>query len=265
MMSTHLLTVAIKASIDAGKAILSIYETDFDVETKEDFSPLTAADKAANNIINSFLEKTEFPIISEENEQLPYEKRKEWNTCWVVDPLDGTKEFIKRNDEFTVNIALVKEGKPIMGVIYVPVTKTLYYATYNNDKAYKVILDDHKFSKSLFLRATEISKALVKKDNFIKLVGSRSHMNDETTSFVKSLKEKDVKAEMVTAGSSLKFCLIAEGKAHIYPRFAPTMEWDTAAGHSICEAAGAKVLIKDSTNPLRYNKKSLLNPHFIVS
>ncbi len=264
-MNNNLLSTAIHASISAGKAIMEIYNTDFKVVMKEDSSPLTLADEASNTIINFFLKETGIPIISEENEQLPYEERKDWDMCWLVDPLDGTKEFVKRNGEFTVNIALVKDGKPIMGVIYVPVTKTLYYATYNNEKAYKTILENHEFSELLFLSGTEITRPLVKENKIIKLVGSRSHMNEETSNFVQSLKDKGTGAEIVAAGSSLKFCLIAEGKADVYPRFAPTMEWDTAAGQAICEAAGAKVLIKDSTDPLHYNKKNLLNPHFIVS
>jgi 3'(2'), 5'-bisphosphate nucleotidase len=262
-MNKHIKTV-INAAIKAGKEIINIYQKDFDVEIKSDNSPLTIADKNANDIINSYLLKTDIPIISEENKQTNYTTRKNWNQCWIVDPLDGTKEFIKRNGEFTVNIALIENQKPKLGVIYVPVTKELFVGLVNENKAYKTIVDEN-FNTSNFLTTRfELKQKVLKKiqKDIIKIVGIRSHMNKDTEDFVNSFKNQ--KTEIVSKGSSLKFCLVAEGKADIYPRFAPTMEWDTAAGQAICEAVGLQVISKETNKPLLYNKENLLNPHFIV-
>ena len=257
------LKIAIAASIDAGLEIMKIYAGEFNYELKDDNSPLTIADKNANDVINQYLIKTDIPIISEENAQIDYSVRKEWSTCWIVDPLDGTKEFIKRNGEFTVNIALIKNGKPILGVVYVPVEKKLYYADVNTMEAYSVILsDDLEFEEQL-KNAIRVSPK--RNENLIRVVGSRSHMNDETTNFVNKLKSNSLKVDIISKGSSLKFCLVAEGSADIYPRFAPTMEWDTAAAHAICSAAGVEVISHETKKPLSYNKKNLLNPWFLVS
>jgi 3'(2'), 5'-bisphosphate nucleotidase len=256
----------IKAALEAGKAILSIYEssTHIEVITKEDDSPLTMADQASNDVINTFLKKTPFPIISEENKQIPYEGRKDWEYCWIVDPLDGTKEFIKRNGEFTVNIALCCKGKPIFGVIYVPVTRELYYSDTGNGRAFKSIMDpDHKPMGPLYQESDRISPA-GEPNGLLKVVGSRSHMNAETETFVSEMRQKYDDVEIVSKGSSLKFCMVAEGKAHLYPRYAPTMEWDTAAGSAIVEAVGLQVINKETGQPLLYNKENLLNPHFLV-
>lgn len=259
------LKTAIKAAVSGGKEIMKIYQNDFDVEIKEDNSPLTIADKNANDIINTFLINTEFPIISEENKQIDYSERKNWDTCWIVDPLDGTKEFVKRNGEFTVNIALIKQGKPWLGVIYVPDTKVLYYADVQEKLARKVTLENHDINFD-FLEVNAIDLFPAKKDNKLaKVVGSRSHMSKETEDFVKSLKNEYKDTEIVSKGSSLKFCLVAEGNANVYPRFAPTMEWDTAAGQAICEAVGLKVISQETNAPLLYNKENLLNPWFLVS
>jgi 3'(2'), 5'-bisphosphate nucleotidase len=257
------LTIAINAAIEAGKAILDIYSTDFNIEIKGDASPLTQADKNANDVINTYLIKTNFPIISEENKQLEYALRKDWKTCWIVDPLDGTKEFIKRNGEFTVNIALVTNGNPILGVIYVPVTKTLYFTASDALTSYKIILENEDVSvASIFIHAAEI-KPTVKDVSVIKIVGSRSHLNEDTKKFISEI-EKENKVEIVSKGSSLKFCLVAEGEAQIYPRYAPTMEWDTAAGQAICQAVGVKVIDQNTNKPLKYNKPNLLNSYFVV-
>lgn len=260
------LKIAIKAAVHGGAEIMKIYQTDdFNVEIKEDNSPLTLADKKCNDVINSYLVNTEFPIISEENKQLDFSERKNWNTCWIVDPLDGTKEFIKRNGEFTVNIALIKNGKPILGVIYVPVTKELYFADVILKKASKITLSSHNVDvENLNLNNNIIQPNKINK-NKITVVGSRSHMNDTTQEFVDSLQHDFDEVEIVSKGSSLKFCLVAEGKADIYPRFAPTMEWDTAAGQAICEAVGLKVISKETEKPLLYNKENLLNPWFLIS
>ena len=257
------LKIAIAASIDAGLEIMKVYNSDFDYELKDDASPLTIADKNANDIINEYLVKTNIPIISEENAQIDYDVRKEWSTCWIVDPLDGTKEFIKRNGEFTVNIALIENGKPILGVIYVPVEKKLYYGDVLKQEAHSAILDSHFNSIEDILTKAKIMVAGKNKTQLIKVVGSRSHMNQETIDFVNSLKKEDKQVEVVSKGSSLKFCLVAEGKADIYPRFAPTMEWDTAAAHAICKACGVSVISEITKNELMYNKENLLNPWFI--
>jgi len=258
------LKIAINASISAGAEIIRVYNSDFNVELKKDQSPLTEADKAANKIIMSFLNTTEIPVISEENKQIDYEVRKTWDRCWIVDPLDGTKEFIKRNGEFTVNIALVKEGEPELGVIFVPVSKTLYAADVKQKKAFTVVLSGSEDSLEAVLeKAIEINETKSIEGVLLRVVGSRSHMNPETVNFVNHLKRAEKKVEIISKGSSLKFCLIAEGKADIYPRFAPTMEWDTAAGHAICKAVGVEIMNWETKKELKYNKENLLNPWFI--
>jgi len=260
-----LLSIAIEASIAAGSEIMKIYAKDFDVELKSDNSPLTIADENANAIINSYLIKTEIPIISEENKQADYQERKDWKICWMVDPLDGTKEFVKRNGEFTVNIALIKNKQPILGVIYVPTTKMVYYALVAEKKAYKTMLQKHTvLNVELFLPTDEIKPSELK-SKIIKVVGSRSHKSAETTRFIENLEQQNKQVELVSVGSSLKFCLVAEGITSIYPRFAPTMEWDTAAGHAICNTVGLKVMHTNKLCELQYNKQNLLNPYFIVS
>ncbi|WP_456438916.1 3'(2'),5'-bisphosphate nucleotidase CysQ [Psychroserpens sp.] len=258
------LKIAIEASLKAGEVIMQVYNTAFDVEIKDDKSPLTEADKKANDIINTFLKPTPIPIISEENKQIDYSVRKQWETCWIVDPVDGTKEFIKRNGEFTVNIALVNNGKPELGVIYVPVSKTLYFADVVKHQAYKTQLSSHNTSIAEVLQQAIMLQTKLA-SNSIEVVGSRSHMSQETLDFVEQLKASGKEVEIVSKGSSLKFCLIAEGNADIYPRFAPTMEWDTAAGQAICNAVGVDVISKETEKPLLYNKENLLNPWFLVS
>ena len=255
---------AIHAAKDAGKAILKIYDEDFDITYKEDASPLTEADKASNSVINEALTGLDIPLISEENKQLAYSERKNWDICWIVDPLDGTKEFIKKNGEFTVNIALCINGRPNFGVIYVPVKRELYYADVEQAVAYKTILDkDHNLPEELFVPENQIFPIKPSKGT-LKVVASRSHMNADTQQFIENAKNSYDKIEIVSKGSSLKFCLVAEGKAHVYPRYAPTMEWDTAAGQAICEAVGLKVISQNTQEDLRYNKENLLNPYFIV-
>ncbi len=260
----ELLSIAIIASVKAGEAIMKVYSNKIDVVYKEDESPLTLADKNANKIINKYLVKSKIPIISEENKILTYEERKNWKQCWIVDPLDGTKEFIKRNGEFTVNIALIKHNKPIIGVIYVPVSKTLYFTSDNSSKSYKALLETNTIIiDEIFNNAVEIFPTQ-KNNNILRIVGSRSHLNDSTKNYISKIEKKN-KTKIVSKGSSLKFCLVAEGGAEIYPRFAPTMEWDTAAGQAICEAVGVKVIDVTTNEPLKYNKQNLLNPHFLVT
>lgn len=259
------LELIIKASLDAGKVIMDVYDTPFKVEIKDDKSPLTEADKQANAVINSYLIQTEIPIISEENKQIDYLVRKEWDSCWIVDPVDGTKEFIKRNGEFTVNIALVVNGQPKLGVIYVPATKVIYVADVGAKTAFKSNLKAHESSLEEVLALATDLMPKKKNANPIEVVGSRSHMSQETIEFIETLKQQGKEVEVVSKGSSLKFCLVAEGKADVYPRFAPTMEWDTAAGQAICEAVGIQVISKQTNKPLLYNKQNLLNPFFLVS
>ncbi len=254
---------AILASIAGGNKILEVYKTDFSVEYKGDDSPLTLADQKANQVIVETLEPLDIPMISEENKNKTYEERKDWSQCWIIDPLDGTKEFVKKNGEFTVNIALIKNQKPIFGVIYVPVTKELFVGLVEDNKSYKLIWDDQKdfddnFNDAKLLNPTDADK--------MRVVGSRSHMNEDTQQFIDELKNKQNKpVEIVSKGSSLKFCLVAEGLADVYPRFAPTMEWDTAAGQAICEAVGLQVIDQNTQKPMVYNRENLLNNHFLVS
>ncbi|MFD2822511.1 3'(2'),5'-bisphosphate nucleotidase CysQ [Lacinutrix iliipiscaria] len=264
-MFNNYLQTAILAALDAGERIMDIYDSVIEVEYKDDKSPLTEADKQANDIINSYLSKSEFPIISEENKQIEYSTRKDWSTCWVVDPVDGTKEFIKRNGEFTVNIALVSQGKPELGVIYVPATKTLYIGEVKTNTAFKAQLESHKSSIENIIGLLEKLQPKPSNSNPVQVVGSRSHMSQETLDFVETLKSEGKEVEVVSKGSSLKFCLVAEGNADVYPRFAPTMEWDTAAGQAICNAVGIEVISKETNEPLLYNKENLLNPWFLVA
>lgn len=258
------LKTSIVASIKAGEEIIKIYERDFNIETKADESPLTEADLASNEVINSFLKETGIPIISEENKQLDFSERQSWMKCWIVDPLDGTKEFIKRNGEFTVNIALVDQGRPVLGVIYVPVTKELYVGDVHKGKAWKIIVNDESNVDQLLNEENEILPSDKEAKDIIRVVGSRSHMNDDTMSYIEELKKQYDTVEIVSKGSSLKFCLVAEGKADVYPRFAPTMEWDTAAGQGICEAVGLNVVDKATGVTMRYNRENLLNNYFLV-
>lgn len=268
----ELLELAIRASLAAGRDILTIYDdptADFGIERKADNSPLTRADKAAHARIMTFLEPTGIPVLSEEGAHLPYDERRHWQRLWIVDPLDGTKEFIKRNGEFTVNIALVENGSPVMGVIYVPVKRDLYFGC-KETGAWKV-LDDEKLN-DLHVTATEMMKSpnaqplpsLHRRGRGWVCVASRSHLSPETAAFIDDLRREHPDLELISSGSSLKICLVAEGAADIYPRHAPTMEWDTAAGHAIVLAAGHEMLDAQTLQPLHYNKEDLHNPWFIV-
>ena len=257
----HLQTI-ITASIAAGKEILIIYHTDFEVEYKEDESPLTMADKNANEVITSFLKDTGIPVLSEEGRSIPYKERKNWNQLWVVDPLDGTKEFVKRNDEFTVNIALVENNEPVTGVVYAPVMDILYVG----DKLLGAFRVEEVSKKTNLMDELNDTNRLpvIKEKDYYGIVASRSHLNEETSQFIDKIKASHRDVKIVSKGSSLKLCMVAEGIADIYPRFAPTMEWDTAAGDAVVRAAGGKVNNARTNTPLLYNKENLLNPWFIV-
>ncbi|WP_028783978.1 3'(2'),5'-bisphosphate nucleotidase CysQ [Thalassobacillus devorans] len=250
----------IEASLEAGKEIMKIYNTDFEVEYKEDESPLTLADQRSHEIIKEVLQTNypDIPILSEEGKHLPYEERKQWKEFWLVDPIDGTKEFIKKNGEFTVNIALIRDGKPVMGVVYAPALDELYTAVEGKGafKATKALEAEVNKANKLPLQDSDSTIARV--------VASRSHMSEETKEFIKELEKEYDKVETISAGSSLKLCLIAEGKADYYPRYAPTMEWDTGAGQAIVELSGGTVNVAEEQKPLVYNKEVLKNPWFLA-
>lgn len=257
---------AIKASVPAGKAILGVYDTDFSVEKKSDESPLTQADLESHRTISSMLEETNIPMLSEEGKNIPFGSRKTWELFWLVDPLDGTKEFVNRNGEFTVNIALISENYPIAGVIYIPVTDELYFGIQGNG-AYKLESAAGRLKESSSvgeLKKSSISLPYSHHRRSYTVVCSRSHMSPETQAYIDTLEQQHGELEYASRGSSLKLCMVAEGKADVYPRFAPTMEWDTAAGQAIAESSGASVTDTGKGERLRYNKENLLNPWFIV-
>ncbi|AUS05844.1 3'(2'),5'-bisphosphate nucleotidase CysQ [Pseudotamlana carrageenivorans] len=259
----HLTTLAITAALKAGARIMEIYENEnFDVNFKSDDSPLTKADTESHNIIVKALETLTYPILSEEGQHLPYEERKHWNQLWIVDPIDGTKEFIKRNGEFTVNIAFVENQIPTIGVIYVPALNTLYFAN-TEIGAYKDTNPSLDFTLDALISSADKLPLSIKKEKFT-IVASRSHLSSETQEFIDDMKEKHGEVETISKGSSLKLCMVAEGVADCYPRFAPTMEWDTAAGNAICLAAGFDVIDQGTGENMLYNREALLNAWFLV-
>jgi 3'(2'), 5'-bisphosphate nucleotidase len=261
MLNEELIQSVIDISHQAGDKIMQIYQQDFSVYEKSDQSPLTEADLAAHNCIVAGLEAVStLPILSEESADIDWQERSSWDTYWLVDPLDGTKEFIKKNGEFTVNIALIKDGEPIFGVVYAPVLAQTYVGVVGQG-AYKITGD----------KKSAISPQAWAQGQTWKVVGSRSHQSPEIQALLESLPGE---TELVAMGSSLKLCLVAEGAAHLYPRLGPTSEWDTGAAQAVVEAAGGKVTIIEEANnalkpdaaPLRYNQKeSVLNPYFLVS
>jgi 3'(2'), 5'-bisphosphate nucleotidase len=265
-----LLFKAIIASVEAGKEILKIYETPFSVEYKEDDTPLTQADQNASNKIIELLQETDIPVLSEEGEHFDYQSRKAYKDLWIVDPLDGTKEFVKRNGEFTVNIALVKNNRPVLGVIYSPVFKDLYFAA-NGLGSYKI--DRHVLIPLLESIGTSSLNALVsiaKKlpssayPEVYTLVASRSHLSSETYAHIEKKKQEHDQVNIVNTGSSIKMCWVAEGLANEYPRFGPTMEWDTAAGQAILENAGCELVDLETNFPMEYNRPDLKNKWFVA-
>jgi len=266
----ELLSVAIIAAINAGKEITKVYANEIQVELKDDKSPLTEADKRSHLKIVDGLKETILPLLSEEGRSIEFAERNSWKLFWLVDPLDGTKEFIKRNGEFTVNIALIKGNIPVAGVIYAPIIDTLYFGG-EGLGSYKVEADidylNHLIqSEDCLGKLVQAAQKLPVKDSDRKftVVASRSHMTSETETFIDSLRTKHGDLDLISKGSSLKLCLVAEGTADVYPRFAPTMEWDTAAGHAIATYAGFKVINPQDQSDVVYNKENLLNPWFIV-
>lgn len=238
----------------AGNAILEIYAAGFDVDLKDDGSPLTEADVASHRLITASLGALtpDIPILSEESaEQAPYELRRAWRRFWLVDPLDGTKEFVRRNGEFTVNVALIEDGVPILGVVHAPVLSLTYAAVAGRPAV------------RLREGGSELIQAESVQGDMLRVVASRSHAGPETDRFLDALRSSQP-VDLVSRGSALKICLVADGTADLYPRLGPTMEWDTAAAHAVAEAAGAHIVGRDGV-PLRYNKQDLRNPHFLVS
>lgn len=248
----------ISIALSAGTEIMKIYAHDFSVEMKEDNSPLTEADKKSNEVIVSQLQKLypAIPFISEETKLTPYEVRKHWSRFWLIDPIDGTKEFIKRNGEFTVNIALIENNEPVLGVVYAPALNKCYVGV-KGQGSFLYSPQENSFKK---LTAGKHYFELQE----VNVVASRSHLSEETIRFVDRLRSEGKEVHFVSSGSSLKFCLVAEGVADVYPRFAPTMEWDTGAAHAVALYAGKRVLNVDTSTALVYNKENLLNPWFIV-
>ena len=252
MNQADLLEEILQLSVEAGDAIMGIYAKDFNVEYKEDESPVTDADLAAHKVIAAGLQQLtpDIPVLSEENAGIDWAIRQTWNQYWLVDPIDGTKEFIKKNGEFTVNIALIKAGKPILGVVHAPALNVSYLAAE---------------AMGAFKQCDEarIELKVTKKANtgLIKVVGSRSHPSPDLAAYLEQFDD----VEMVPKGSSLKLCLVAEGEADIYPRLGPTSEWDTGAGHAVAEIAGATITQLDGSALMYNQKESYLNPYFIVS
>ena len=264
-MNKDLLKIAITAALEAAKKILKIYNEsdDFDVQFKSNDSPLTKADLVSNQIIESHLNKTNIPILSEEGKDILYNERKNWTQLWLVDPIDGTKEFIKKNGEFTVNIALIENHKPVLGVVYAPVLNELYFSSFSLG-GYKVIVDLADYEVNNLIDSA-LKLPLPKVNKTYTIVASRSHLSDETLDFIENKKKMMGDVNLISKGRSLKLCLVAEGLADCYPRFAPTMEWDTAAGQAICEHSGCSVIDWITKKDLIYNRKKLVNNWFVVN
>ena len=257
------INVALKASLEAGQAIMDIYESDdVGVEYKEDASPLTRADRAAHHVILRHLEPTGIPVLSEEGKHMPFEDRSQWDELWIVDPVDGTKEFLKRNGEFTVNIALVRQGRVAGGVVLAPVLGHAYVGVVG-EGAWRLDVSADVDVDAAW--NTRVSLPVNAGKRAFTVVASRSHMSPETEAYVEEAKSVHGEVNLISKGSSLKLCMVAEGTADAYPRFAPTMEWDTAAGQAVCEAAGCDVIDQNTGAPMRYNREDLLNAWFLVA
>jgi len=256
------LSRAIETALKAGESILRIYSSSHQVEYKDDRSPLTRADKASNEIINQQLKDTAFPVISEENRQIPYEERKNWRKFWLIDPLDGTKEFIKRNGEFTVNIALIEDRLPVMGVVYAPALNVIYFAS-EGEGAFKAGVKN-KSSENAVQNKQAIKVSNADDRDVLRVVVSRSHKAKEDIDFIEKLKAKYKKIEEKAVGSALKLCMVAEGAADVYHRYGPTMEWDIAAAHAVLKEAGGNLESLGSEKDFKYNKPRLRNGSFIA-
>ncbi len=257
-LNDELINNIIALSLKAGSAIMEVYRTEFNIYSKEDIrrdeiyiSPITEADMRANTIITEGLEKLfpDVPVLSEEGQNIPFNERSKWESYWLVDPLDGTKEFVKKNDEFTVNIALLEKNQPVFGVVYAPALKKLYFGS-SEKGSFKTNKGDSFTSISVNSQVT----------NPVQIAVSRSHHSKKMNSFISQFDKYDLHP----MGSSLKICSVSDGTVHFYPRLGPTMEWDTAASHAIIRAAGGELINIETNQPLDYNKKDLLNPEFIA-
>jgi 3'(2'), 5'-bisphosphate nucleotidase len=258
--------------VTAGNEIMKIYGSNFSVDTKSDNTPITMADRNAHHVIKdglSTLDLPEFknlPFLSEEGTIPEYEERSQWKAYWLVDPLDGTKEFVSRNGEFTVNVALIRDGKAEMGFVYLPVKGLLYFGE-RNSGAFRYTVNGTDFPADFgtdFVRnAVRLPDHKENEGSPVRIIASRTHRSENTEHFVESVQKKYGEVEVIPAGSSLKFCRIAEGAASLYPRYSPTNEWDTAAGHAVCVSAGGFVIDRETGAELMYNKESLKNGFFL--
>ena len=287
-----ILFIALRATARAFPEILSVYRGSFSVDTKADRSPITEADRRSNRVITEELSRhSPYPILSEEGRSIPFSERRDWQRFWVVDPLDGTKEFVKRNGEFTINIALVEGSVPVLGVVYAPLPDLLYFAwedsgarprgallngassggrsgSYRLEGFSKLAarMPDDLVERAVKLPASEpFNFDETQKRELITVIGSRSHRGPHFEGYVRSLNRRYAeRVEVRTSGSALKPCLVADGTADIYPRFGPTMEWDTAAPHAVVRGVGKRMVALDSDQELVYNKEQLVNPSFLV-
>ena len=271
----RLMLLAIAAAVRAGREILKVYKKPFGVEKKKDNSPVTVADRNAHRVINDALAAAfpHIPVLSEEGSDIRYEERKRWDLFWLVDPLDGTKDFIKKNGEFTVNIALVRGAAPLLGVVYIPCSDTIYIGM-DGRGAFKVAAVSNYFhrngqigeavSELILGGSAPLPLSMKEKREKLVIVKSRSHSGVETERCIEKLLELYGGSSVIAAGSSIKLCLLAEGSADVYPRIGPTMEWDTAAGHAVLRCSGGDVLRTDNWSPLAYNKEDLRNPSFVA-
>lgn len=275
MNNLHLMVdAAIDAALEAGREIMAVYASSFAVEYKDDRSPLTEADKRAHHAIEARLAGTGIPVLSEEGRGIAPEERQLWENYWLVDPLDGTKEFVKRNGEFTVNIALMQRDTlpagalgaaiPIAGVLYVPAKDVLYFG-WQGGGAYRMDQAATLVGSTAYERAAQATRLPVSgAERPYTIVASRSHQSPETEAFIRRAEEEHGTVQLTSMGSALKICLVAEGVADVYPRYAPTMEWDTAAGHAIANEAGRELIDVSTNAAMRYNKYDLVNNWFIV-
>ncbi len=269
-MHSSLLEKAIIAAMEAGREINEVYDGPHEIELKDDKSPLTIADRRSHNKIMDHLQHTKLQVLSEEGKSIPFEERKHWKQFWMVDPLDGTKEFIKHNGEFTVNIALIEDNIATLGVIYAPVIDVLYIgATWLPglilQNAMETFLSLHNTDHFIDQLLASCSKMPVNKTKRpYTIVASRSHLSPETETFIEQKRKEHGELQFISKGSSLKICLVAEGVADVYPRLAPTMEWDTAAGQAIAESTGCTFINYETKNRVTYNKENLLNPYFVT-
>ncbi len=261
----HSTLMALKASVAGGQAIMQVYDKeDFDVQLKSDNSPLTEADVSSHEAIDAILKTTEIPVLSEEGKDIPFEERSLWEELWIVDPLDGTKEFVKRSNEFTVNVALVKKGKPILGVVLAPALGLIYWG--DKDGAYRSKLPKKWLKKTPMEVVTDMDpeKLPSEKTKAFTVVRSLSHFSPETKTYMDKLDMLIADITSKSIGSSLKMCLVAEGNADLYPRLGPTMEWDTCAGQAVVEASGGHLLDWSTKHPMVYNREELLNQWFMA-